>query len=255
MKVTSIFVFVALFLLSWAAAGAAEEEKAFVFEPLIIDNRLCVPLRESCEALGIAISQIEKAIILQKAGKALPLREEKRIGETTLIPAKNLAEDFGLVLILDQDRLIIGEIVWQLGQEQHIFISLDEQRLTAYAGIKPVMSFPISAAESRLRIKKGDKAPMTTVIRKDKKAKTEMIHDQVGTFEITGKYTGLYSYQFDVPLQYCLTYWENHMLHLRPEGTEEQIGQPASHGCIRMPKAHAKKLWDWAHIGDELTIY
>ncbi len=32
-------------------------------------------------------------------------------------------------------------------------------------------------------------------------------------------------------------------------------GYPASHGCIRVSKATAKRLWNWSHIGMKVRVY
>ncbi len=43
--------------------------------------------------------------------------------------------------------------------------------------------------------------------------------------------------------------WDGIAMHLGPVPNH-----PASHGCIRMQRGFAEKMWEWAHTGMEVTV-
>lgn len=44
-------------------------------------------------------------------------------------------------------------------------------------------------------------------------------------------------------------------IHATSPGAYPLLGRPASHGCIRLRKEHARKLWHWAEVGTPIYIY
>jgi lipoprotein-anchoring transpeptidase ErfK/SrfK len=50
----------------------------------------------------------------------------------------------------------------------------------------------------------------------------------------------------------------NYLLRLTWDGIAMHLGpvpdHPASHGCIRMQRGFAQKMWEWAHRGMEVTV-
>ncbi len=107
-----------------------------------------------------------------------------------------------------------------------IMVSVNRQRLTVYDGDRPIVSAPVSTGM------KGHETPLGvfSVIQK------ELLH-----------HSNLYS---NAPMPYMQRItWSGVALH---EGTG--VGHPASHGCIRMPREFAVRLWALTRLGARVII-
>ena len=114
--------------------------------------------------------------------------------------------------------------------QKKIFVNLDEQRMTAYEDGNEVFSSRISSGKS------GHETP-------------------TGTYRVLQKERDHRSNEWPKPhggarMPYMLRItWSGVALH---QGYVP--GQPASHGCIRLPKPVARKLFKWAEIGTPVLV-
>jgi lipoprotein-anchoring transpeptidase ErfK/SrfK len=77
-------------------------------------------------------------------------------------------------------------------------------------------------------------------------------HDHIGIFKIDYKEIDHYSKLFKVHMPYALHVWSGHFIH--ETKLTSQLGQPASHGCIRLNHSNAKWLYRHVQIGDMVEI-
>ena len=107
-----------------------------------------------------------------------------------------------------------------------IVISIKEQRLTVYANGQPFAHSPVSTGVPGHPTPQG----VFNVIQKN-------LHHR----------SNLYS---DAPMPYMQRItWSGVAMH---EG--KLPGRPASHGCIRLPREFAQRLWAWTRIGARVII-
>jgi lipoprotein-anchoring transpeptidase ErfK/SrfK len=107
-----------------------------------------------------------------------------------------------------------------------IVVSVNRQRLTVYDGDRPIASSPVSTG------KKGHETPLGvfSVIQK------EILH-----------HSNLYD---DAPMPYMQRItWSGVALHSGP-----LPGHAASHGCIRLPRDFAVRLWGMTRIGARVIV-
>jgi lipoprotein-anchoring transpeptidase ErfK/SrfK len=107
-----------------------------------------------------------------------------------------------------------------------IVVSVNRQRLTVYDGDRPIVSSPVSTG------KKGHETPLGvfSVIQK------EILH-----------HSNLYD---DAPMPYMQRItWSGVALHSGP-----LPGHAASHGCIRLPRDFAVRLWGMTKIGVRVIV-
>jgi hypothetical protein len=105
-------------------------------------------------------------------------------------------------------------------------VSVDRQRLTVYDGDRPIVSSPVSTG------KMGHETPLGvfSVIQK------ELLH-----------HSNLYD---DAPMPYMQRItWSGVALHSGP-----LPGHAASHGCIRLPRDFAVRLWGMTKIGVRVIV-
>lgn len=76
-------------------------------------------------------------------------------------------------------------------------------------------------------------------------------HDHIGVFSILAKEPIHFSKK-GVKMPHALKYWEGHFIH----ATEkiDQLGRPASDGCVRLHPRDAKQLYSLVQISDVVEI-
>ena len=70
-----------------------------------------------------------------------------------------------------------------------------------------------------------------------------------GNFKIIFKDANHRSYGFGVSMPYAMNFYRGFYIHVG-----DLPGHPASHGCVRMIYAEAKKLYQWVGIGTRVII-
>jgi lipoprotein-anchoring transpeptidase ErfK/SrfK len=107
----------------------------------------------------------------------------------------------------------------------HVIVSIDKQRVTLFAGGKPVTSSTISSGTP------GHPTPM-------------------GVFSVIQKRRHHISNLYDAPMPFMqrLT-WSGTAMHQGP-----LPGRPASHGCIRLTDDFAQLLWKTTKIGARVIV-
>lgn len=116
------------------------------------------------------------------------------------------------------------------------------QTLTCYDGLQPVMRFTVSGSR--------------------------MGTDDVGSCRIRRKDRR----HWYAPDRYWMEWWMTlepltpegrsrarirglNGLHATPVSNYGRLGRPASHGCIRMRREEAERVWQWAPVGTDVYIY
>lgn len=121
------------------------------------------------------------------------------------------------------------------GGGKQIEISLSEQRLRAYEGGRLVLDTAVSTGTAS--------HPTPT-----------------GSFSIKSKERMHWSTQYGAWMPYAMRVVGGIFIHEIPIGADgrrigaSQIGNPASHGCIRVPSGAAQQLYSWATIGTPVLI-
>lgn len=80
----------------------------------------------------------------------------------------------------------------------------------------------------------------------------ETPHDHLGSFKVMDKTRLRHSTQYDVDMPWAIHYHGGHFIHATLEVA--WLGQPASHGCVRLSPADARTLYDWTHVGDSVVV-
>jgi len=79
-----------------------------------------------------------------------------------------------------------------------------------------------------------------------------MVHYKVAKLRMRGVTpSGVYYHIPDVP--WVLVFWGDFTFHSAP--WRSQFGFPRSNGCVSMPTAAAKYLYDWAPVGTPIRIH
>ena len=144
-----------------------------------------------------------------------------------------------------------------------IHISVKKQELSLKSGRKKLAAYPIStsrfglgSAEGsmktptgsfRIAEKIGDGAPLRTVFksRRPVKATKKMLRDEDLVMTRILWLDGVDPANVNTYERFIYIHGTNH---------EEQIGEPASHGCIRMRNADLVELFDRVGIGTPVMI-
>lgn len=81
-------------------------------------------------------------------------------------------------------------------------------------------------------------------------------HDHRGWFRITQK-TRYHVSSFDRrwTMPYALRYHQGHFIHGTSPNQYRRLGHPASHGCIRLHRGDARKLYNLVRVGEHVLIY
>lgn len=147
--------------------------------------------------------------------------------------------------------------------EPKIHISVARQQLTLKAGRKKLAAYPVSTSSfglgtkggsmktptGRFRIaeKIGDSMPIGTVFkeRRPVKATKRLLRDADLIMTRILWLEGLDAANANTHDRYIYIHGTNH---------EERIGEPASHGCIRMRNADVAALFEAVRIGTPVVI-
>ncbi len=120
--------------------------------------------------------------------------------------------------------------ITQLQAQKTITVDLYEQIAYAYEDGKVVFSGRISSGTYGRRTPPG----IYTILEKKKKHKSTLWPKPDG----------------GAKMDYLLRLtWDGIAMHLGPVPNH-----PASHGCVRMQRGFAQKMWKWAHTGMEVTV-
>ena len=118
----------------------------------------------------------------------------------------------------------------QLHANKTITVDLYEQIAYAYEDGAVVFSGRVSSGTYGRRTPTG----IFTILQKKKKHKSTLWPKPNG----------------GAKMDYLLRLtWDGIAMHLGPVPNH-----PASHGCIRMQRGFAEKMWEWAHTGMEVTV-
>jgi len=151
---------------------------------------------------------------------ALSLKKEEQIIQVAQAPEKQKQEE----------PLIIEPPV--------IDIDLSDQRLHLFENSKIVKTFIISSGTAKTPTPKGE----FKIYEKKK------LH-----------WTGTEKYQQYLP--YSLRFYGAYLIHEVPYNKAgvrdglDKLGQPASHGCIRLNIGDAEQVFNWAKIGTKVVIH
>lgn len=118
--------------------------------------------------------------------------------------------------------------------KRRIEVSLKEQKLTAFQGDKPVLSLLCSTG-------RNNGTPKGEFPIREKRVFNRALE----------KYGGMpipYSLRLDV----LSSKGKRRLIAIHAHPNVPR--RPASHGCIRLKKADAKKLFEWAAVGDVVSI-
>ncbi|PZR76167.1 MAG: murein L,D-transpeptidase [Chthoniobacterales bacterium] len=147
--------------------------------------------------------------------------------------------------------------------EPQIHISVRTQRLTLKAGQKKLAAYGVSTSgfglgteegsmktpTGRFRVmeKIGDGMPVGTVFRSRRpvKATKKVLRDEDLVMTRILWLDGVEAANANTHDRYIYIHGTNH---------EERIGEPASHGCIRMKNADVVELFDQVRIGTPVVI-
>ncbi len=122
-----------------------------------------------------------------------------------------------------------------------IDVNITEQVLTAYEGNKPVRTMVISAGRPEYPSPQGTfriqrRAESVTM----DSANLPWVRD---TYRLENVHYAQYFNEFGAALHEA--YWK----------TPESFGIPTSHGCVGMPLAEARWLWNWADMGTPVHLH
>lgn len=120
---------------------------------------------------------------------------------------------------------------------KRIEVNLDKQELSYFLSDVKMETFKVSSG------KKGMYTP-------------------TGTYKVDNKSPKAWSANYGLWMPWWMSlkngYFGIHELPVWPNGYregEDHLGQPVSHGCIRLGVGPAKKLYDWTPVGTEVKIY
>lgn len=118
-----------------------------------------------------------------------------------------------------------------------IEISIADQRLTAWRDGKIVYRFKISTAKPGYRTPKGH-------------------------FKVLNKANRWWSRQWQVWMPDALRFYGSYFIHSLPYRSNPNIrngaarlGQPDSHGCVRVNIGDSRLLYDWASVGTPVWVH
>ena len=121
-----------------------------------------------------------------------------------------------------------------------IAIVLDHQLLYAFSGMELVMAERISSAKGGI-IKPAYLHPSSP-------------HDHIGAFRILGKNRLAWSEKYHCYMPYALRYCAGHHIHQTGNDFYDQLGHPASHGCVREHGTPAHWLYERVSVGTPIFI-
>jgi hypothetical protein len=81
-------------------------------------------------------------------------------------------------------------------------------------------------------------------------------HDHYGVFSVKSKSVDHYSSLNEAwRMRYCLHYLNGHAIHATSPNFYDQLGDPASHGCIRLHLVEAMALFRRVEVGTRVEIF
>lgn len=82
------------------------------------------------------------------------------------------------------------------------------------------------------------------------------IHDHLGWFRIIQKDPDhISTFDPDWIMPYALRFYRAHFIHATSRRMYRYLGRPASHGCIRLHRVDAKRLYRDSRVGDRVYVY
>ncbi|MFH1392082.1 MAG: CapA family protein [bacterium] len=132
--------------------------------------------------------------------------------------------------------IITSQYQARLKPARFIDIDISEQKLSLYENSNLLKSFVISSGAPKTPTPKGD-------------------------FSISEKIVLHWSEKYQQYLPYALRFDNFYLIHEVPYSKEglrdglDKLGQPASHGCIRLNINDAQEVYNWAEIGTEVFIH
>ena len=143
-------------------------------------------------------------------------------------------DDYGLELVSLPEKINVSpDKAWY----KYIEIDLSEQKLAYFASDRKVEEFIISSG------KRGMDTP-------------------VGNYKVLNKSERAYSDEYELYMPFWMGFrTDGYGLHELPEwpgGYKEganHLGQPVSHGCVRLGVGAAEKLYRWSPIGTLINIH
>jgi len=148
-------------------------------------------------------------------------------------------------VIIENKKIISVETIninissqYQVGLvvDKQIKIDLSEQKLSLYENNNLLKSFVISSG-----------APQTPTPK--------------GEFQISEKNPLIWSEKYQQYLPYALRFYNSYLIHEVPYDKNnirrglDQLGQPVSHGCVRLNINDAEEVYNWAEIKTDIFIH
>jgi len=81
-----------------------------------------------------------------------------------------------------------------------------------------------------------------------------------GEFKIYGKSPLIWSVLYEQYLPYALRFYDDYLIHEVPYGVDavrdglDKLGQPVSHGCVRLGIGDAEEVYEWADMGTGVVV-
>jgi lipoprotein-anchoring transpeptidase ErfK/SrfK len=120
-----------------------------------------------------------------------------------------------------------------------IVVSIPEQTLFAYHGSEVLRQIKVSTAA-------GPSLPPGEEL--------ESPHSHVGYFRVERKDPDHISGEFGSPMPFAMFYWRGHAIHATEPKFYNQLGTPASHGCVRTTLDDAKWLFERTALNTPVII-
>jgi hypothetical protein len=79
-------------------------------------------------------------------------------------------------------------------------------------------------------------------------------HDHAGIFKVLRKAEMVHSNEYDVDMPWAMNYLSGHFIHATSQPFYKQLGQPASHGCIRLHRQDAHDLYGIIPVGTRVEV-
>lgn len=79
-------------------------------------------------------------------------------------------------------------------------------------------------------------------------------HDHAGVFKVLNKAELVHSQEYDVDMPWAMHYLGGHFIHATSAPFYKMLGQPASHGCIRLHRQDARSLYGISPVGMRVEV-
>lgn len=121
----------------------------------------------------------------------------------------------------------------------NIDVSIKDQKVYVYRNDQLIYTFKCSTSSSGILMPPNEHP--------------DYIHDNIGTYQVLSKDKNHWSRQYDCDMPWAIHYHGGHYIHATDKINE--LGKPASHGCVRLHPKNAKILFDLVSIGDTISIH